>query len=316
MASHVAAAPDDEILFAIGDVHGRADLLETMIAEIGRESGGGKRTTAIFLGDYIDRGPAARQVIDRLIGLADETRFETVFLRGNHEQFLLDLIDGETDVTSWLEYGGVETLASYGVAVGTAEAADPARLGAALCAALPESHIAFLRETQLTAERGDYVFVHAGLRPDKLLEEQSETDLLWFRYYSDEAPLHGKVSVHGHTPRARPVNGRWRIGVDTEAWASGALTAVRLDAETRRFLRAGADGAVVEWDRVDPPHDRPEVSARRDKRERRAHSNQLERRFPIMIGALAVTLLLCALAGIAWRASAPPDSPPPAGAAR
>jgi len=305
MAPHMATAPDDQILFAVGDVHGRVDLLDTLIGEIGREAGHGKATTAIFLGDYIDRGPASRQVIDRLISLAEDSAFEAVVLRGNHEQFLLDLIDGRAESTSWIEFGGAETLASYGVAIGAAESADPARLAAAARAALPETHIAFLRGTKLLAERGDYVFVHAGLRPDKLLAEQSDTDLLWFRYYNDEAPLHGKVVVHGHTPRSRPVSGRWRIGVDTEAWASGALTAVRLEGGSQRFFKtAGAE--VVEWDKADRPHDRPQVSAKRDARERRAHSNQVERRASIVVGAVAATVILCLLAGLAWRASAPP----------
>lgn len=310
MAPH--EAPEDELLFAIGDVHGRADLLEPLIDEIGREAGRAKRTTAIFLGDYIDRGPTARQVIDRLIGLAEETRFETVFLRGNHEQFLLDVVDGRGEAATWLEYGGVETLASYGVKVGTAEAADTARLAAAVRAALPAAHLTFLRDTQLTAERGDYLFVHAGLRPDRLLEEQSDTDMLWFRYYGDEAPLHGKVVVHGHTPRVRPISGRWRICVDTEAWASGALTAVRLEGGSQRFLKT-ADGEVVDWEKVDRPHDRPQVSAKRDAKERRAHSNQVERRAWIVVGAVVATLILFALAGLAWRASAPPPSVAAAG---
>jgi serine/threonine protein phosphatase 1 len=305
-ASQVAATPDDRILFAVGDVHGRDDLLATLIDAIGREAGDGKPTTAIFLGDYIDRGPSARQVIDRLIGLAEETRFETVFLRGNHEQFLLDLIDGREDGATWLEYGGVETLASYGARVGAADAADPARLAAVVRAAVPESHVDFLRRAELSYACGDYVFVHAGMRPDKLLEEQSDTDLLWFRYYDDETPVHGRVVVHGHTPRARPVNGRWRIGVDTEAWASGALTAVRLEDGSRRFLKTeGAE--VVEWDKADAPHERPQVSAKRDAKQRRAHSNQVERRAWIVVGAVSAALALCALSGLAWRASAPPQ---------
>lgn len=282
------------MLFAIGDVHGRLELLDALIEEIGREAERAtethKTTTAILLGDYIDRGPASRQVIDRLIDLQKDQRFESVFLRGNHEQFLLDLIDGRASSTVWLDYGGIETLAAYGVAVEDADAADPVRLAAVTRRAVPADHIAFMRRLELTEERGDYLFVHAGLRPDRLLNEQSDADFLWFRSYSDEAPVHGKVVVHGHTPRSRPVDGRWRIDVDTEAWASGVLTAVRLEGQSRRYLRAGVVGdrktEVGVWDKVDRASHRPDVSAAHDEAGRRQHRQAIKRRSSGFWGAL------------------------------
>lgn len=285
-SSNALSAPDDVVLFAVGDVHGRAELLDALVEEIGREAEiaaeSGKATVAIFLGDYIDRGPASRQVIERLIGLRKEQRFEPIFLRGNHEQFLLDLIDDRARSTTWLDYGGIQTLAAYGVEVDDADASDPARLATTARKAVPLAHIAFMRQLELTEARGDYLFVHAGLRPDRLLNEQSDADFLWYRAYSDEAPVHGKVVVHGHTPHGRPVNGRWRIDVDTEAWASGVLTAVRLEGKSRRFLRAEVDDAgevqVRDWSEVDRAHHRPDVSAARDAAGRRDNKRQVKRR--------------------------------------
>lgn len=291
---NASSAPDDVVLFGIGDVHGRAELLDVLVDEIGREAesaaAAGKATAAIFLGDYIDRGPCSRAVIDRLIALRNERRFESVFLRGNHEQFLLDLIDDRARSTVWLDYGGVQTLAAYGVEVGHEDADDPARLAAATRKAVPLTHVAFMRQLELTEQRGDYLFVHAGLRPDRLVNEQSDADFLWFRAYSDEPPVHGKVVVHGHTPHGRPVNGRWRIDVDTEAWASGVLTSVRLEGKSRRFIRAEVDHAgrpqVSDWGEVDRAHHRPDVSAAHDAAGRRSHISKVRRRSPGFWGSL------------------------------
>lgn len=285
-SSTVTSPPEDAVLFAVGDVHGRIELLDALVEEIGREAErsteAGNATVAIFLGDYIDRGPASRGVIDRLISLREERRFESVFLRGNHEQFLLDLIDDRARSTLWLDYGGIQTLASYGVHVDDAHASDPARLASATRKAVPLAHVAFMRLLELTEGRGDYLFVHAGLRPDRLLNEQSDADCLWYRAYSDEAPVHGKVVVHGHTPHGRPVNGRWRIDVDTEAWASGVLTAVRLEGRSRRFLRAEVDDAgnaqVSDWSEIDRAHNRPDVSAARNTASRRVHKSGAKQR--------------------------------------
>ncbi len=281
-----SGVPDGTVVFAVGDVHGRAELLDTLLDDIGadaeRSAQAGKSTSVIFLGDYIDRGPASRQVIDRLIALGEERRFESVFLRGNHEQFLLDVIDGRAPSAIWLDYGGAQTLAAYGVKVDEDNKTDDlAQLGVATRKAVPLEHVAFMRGLGLTEDRGDYLFVHAGLRPDRMLSEQADADFLWYRSYSDEAPVHGKVVVHGHTPHSRPVNGRWRIDVDTEAWASGILTAVRLEGQSRRFLRAERDesGApkVADWDQVDRAHHRPNVSAAHDASARQKHKSKVRR---------------------------------------
>lgn len=264
---HSAALPPRTVVYAVGDIHGRLDLLQGAIDEIERgtkAAGDGDQVTAVFLGDYIDRGPSARGVIDRLIEFRDAKPCEIVFLRGNHEQFLLDMIDGHAEGAAWLDYGGIETLRSYGIDLAAVGGRDVKRLGEKLRAAVPPAHLGFLRETELHVERGDYVFVHAGLRPDRLLSEQSDADMLWFRYYSDDEPLHGKTVVHGHTPRARPVAGRWRIGIDTEAYDSGALTAVRLEGTSANFLKVQVSPGegktrVAEWELVDRPHDHAEA---------------------------------------------------------
>jgi serine/threonine protein phosphatase 1 len=272
-------------MFAVGDVHGRLELLDAMLEAIAGEAeraiAAGKSTTVVFLGDYIDRGPATRQVIDRLIELSNNRQFESIFLRGNHEQFLLDLIDGRASSTIWLDYGGIETLKSYGVELTETETSDPTRLAESTRKVIPTAHIAFLRSLGLTEARGDYLLVHGGLRPDRLLSEQSDADFLWYRSYSDEIPVHRKVVVHGHTPHERPVDGRWRIDVDTEAWASGVLTSVRLEGETRRYIRVEVDAGVArvsDWDKVDRAQHRPNVSAAHDAAGRRQHRDEIRRR--------------------------------------
>jgi serine/threonine protein phosphatase 1 len=238
------ATPPGVIVYAIGDIHGRSDLLRGALAvvrdAIGR-IGPGQRLALVFLGDYIDRGPASKVVIDDLIAFNGEGRCETVFLRGNHEQVLLDVLDGESE-GPWLQHGGRETLGSYGLAWTSND--PPKDLRARIAAALPASHVEFLRATTLTATYGDYLFVHAGLRPDRLIEEQSTADLLWFRYYDDEPPLHGATVIHGHTPNRSPVLGRHRISIDTKAYASGALTLLQLEGTQKVFHRiVASEGA-------------------------------------------------------------------------
>jgi len=308
------------VVYAVGDIHGRLDLLEGVIKEIEREAAAAKsgpKVITVFLGDYIDRGPEARGVIDRLIAFRDARPCEIVFLRGNHEQFLLDMIDGRAEGTAWLDYGGVETLASYGVAwpppLGPR---DVKRLGEKLREAVPPAHIQFLRETQLHVEHGDYVFVHAGLRPERLLSEQSDADMLWFRYYSDDEPMHGKTVVHGHTPRGRPVAGRWRIGIDTEAHDSGALTTARFEGASTTFLKvqvaSGKEGTrVSEWDEIDRSHDRPERTGPppREKRIKTAGRGGLMAAGAVAVAAIMVVGILVGL--VVWfKGRSEPDSTP------
>jgi serine/threonine protein phosphatase 1 len=240
------ASVGDRLVYAVGDVHGRLDLLNALLLQICIdvvEARPDHQPTLIFLGDYVDRGPASKGVIDRILALKLEAAFRVHALKGNHEEQMLAFLADCKQGPVWAEFGGAETLASYGVVppkLRTDMAAwENARL--ALEAALPESHTTFLRTLELAIVSGDYVFVHAGLRPGVPLEEQSERDLIWIR---DEFLSHGqpfeKVVVHGHTPDAAPHMGQFRIGIDTGAYATGTLTAVRLRNEARFILQTGS----------------------------------------------------------------------------
>ncbi len=234
------SAPPGERIYAIGDVHGRADLLRRLLNGIRKDMAraDGALCRVIFLGDYVDRGPQSKETLDILSVLPDH--FEHVhFLKGNHEEAMLNFLDDPFGQEAWLDFGGVETLESYGVAPPmprqSAEALENTRSGLEM--ALPETHMAFLEGLNLTLTFGDYFFVHAGVRPGVALEDQVQDDLLWIReefLSSDWAP--GKIIIHGHTPREQPVIGRWRIGVDTGAYATGRLTCVVLEGTGRRFL--------------------------------------------------------------------------------
>ena len=303
--SRLPRTPDSTILYAVGDIHGRLDLLDGVIRELrtaakqAREQG--VRLIAIFLGDYMDRGPASSGVLRRLIELRDARVCDIIFLRGNHEQVLLDLIDGRETTVRWLEYGGRETLASYGVEK-LPPNCDVASLRAVIAQVVPPEHVTFLRETGIHVLLGDYLFVHAGLRPDRLLEEQSDADLLWFRYYEDETPVWDYTVIHGHSPSPQPVVGRWRIGIDTEAHASGALTALRLQGEQQDLLKiaipAGtAVAAATPWTDVDRsyrkeepmpqsrPREEPGRSAAQPRRRRKSASTRAQRPKPAGRGA-------------------------------
>lgn len=232
-----ARAPSGLRLYAVGDIHGRADLLDRLLADIDRDAAGGDgRAQLIFLGDYIDRGPDSAGVIDRLVALGRE-RPETVFLKGNHEAVMLDFLADPWGASDWLSWGGVETLKSYGLSGSLLD--DPDALADALRAQLPASHLVFLQSLELWRRFGDYFFVHAGVRPGAPLSAQTEQDLLWIRgeFHNaepDERP--DKVIVHGHHPMKKPLDAGWRIAVDTGACFTGRLTAVALEGETRRFI--------------------------------------------------------------------------------
>lgn len=311
-ADSARGTPAGAVVVAVGDIHGRLDLLEVAIDQLdalARSMPVDQKFTAVFLGDYIDRGAESKGVVARLIELRRSAPWEVVFLRGNHEQFLLDMIDGVAEGTAWLDYGGVETLRSYGIdwpPPAGGRAAE--RLGERLRQAVPAEHVRFLRETGLCLELGDYIFVHAGLRPDRLLSEQSDADKMWFRYYADEEPLHGRTVVHGHTPRSRPVLGRWRIGIDTGAYDSGELTLLRLEGAEIKFLRVTLSGAV-EWPAIDRPHDRHDTVKSPSREALSVEFLSLGAVKSARLVAMAAIALVGVLVGVAWLLagrSAPP----------
>jgi serine/threonine protein phosphatase 1 len=233
--------PADTQVYAIGDSHGCVDRLEALHATILADSAerpDGRRV-AVYLGDYVDRGPDSRGVIDLLVE-APLPGFERIHLMGNHESFLCDFLAGRGDLMLWMMNGGDATLRSYGVdpAVPRAEADATGWLRAELLARMPETHRQFLDGLCLSHVEGDYLFVHAGVCPGVPLDAQAPDDLLWIRGpFLDSDAEFGKVVVHGHTPERVPQVRANRIGIDTGACYGGPLTALVLEGAERRFLQ-------------------------------------------------------------------------------
>jgi serine/threonine protein phosphatase 1 len=241
-AARPGSIPDGRAVYAIGDVHGRLDLLDDLLRRIAEDAARHSSDTVrelVMLGDYIDRGPASRGVVDRLL-LDPLPGFLTVRLMGNHEDALLGFLDGLSDGLDWLAYGGLETLMSYEVPLrslpSTLAASTELRRG--LSQALPKSHLEFFRNCTLHHTVGDYVFVHAGVRPGAPLEKQSPNDLMWIRddFLRSRVPLPNFVVVHGHTIVDQPQDRTHRINVDTGAFVSGRLTCLVLRGNERRFI--------------------------------------------------------------------------------
>jgi serine/threonine protein phosphatase 1 len=234
------------LIYAIGDVHGRIDLLGPLLEDIAADARRSAKDRAprpvlIFLGDYVDRGPGSREVVETALALKRASDFEVRTLIGNHEETLLAFLDDPMVGASWVEYGGAQTLASYGVHPPSSRADVEAWEGArtAFATAFPADHLAFLRGLELHASYGDYVFVHAGVRPGVPFERQDPRDLLWIRQeFLDVDHGLGKVVVHGHTPEVEPYMGRHRIGIDTGAYATGVLTALKLQDEAVTVLQS------------------------------------------------------------------------------
>ena len=243
MTRRPASTPADTVIYAIGDVHGRSDLLELLTARIVEDAAGrraGKRLL-VCLGDYVSRGTGSRRVIEMLLA-PPPAGFDRVTLRGNHEDLVRRFLDGELNAGRiWLDYGGVDALAHYGIVPAEPRARDPGAiedLRARFAAALPAAHRAFLCGLAVCHREGGYFFAHAGVAPGVPLEAQDESDLAWIRKPFLESTLdHGAVVVHGHCICAEPEVRRNRIGIDTGAYQSGILTCLVLDGEERGFLQ-------------------------------------------------------------------------------
>jgi serine/threonine protein phosphatase 1 len=239
-----AAGPQDMRLYAIGDVHGRLDLLQRMhdlvAAEIERDRPGDWRL--IHLGDYVDRGPDSAGVLDHLArrGAADR---RVLALAGNHDLGFLDFLAEPQDDGLFARHGGVETALSYGVAIDFDDPAALRRGWSALNAAVPADHLDFLATLPFSLGFGDFFFCHAGIRPGIALADQSPDDLVWIRQaFHGWTDLHPKVIVHGHTPTAEPGVFANRVNVDTAAWQTGRLTALVIEGTGKRFLQASIAG--------------------------------------------------------------------------
>jgi serine/threonine protein phosphatase 1 len=229
--------PAGSRVYAIGDVHGRADLLQETFSKIDRHRNAYPIANAleIMLGDYIDRGPSSFDVIELLSG---RVRSGTVCLKGNHESFMLEFLKDPTILNAWQHCGGLETLVSYGLEPSPdLSPEDQVGLAATLAERLPAHHYNFLITLPLSFTLGDYFFVHAGVRPGVALSNQRAEDLLWIR---EEFLLHegsfGKFVVHGHTPVSQPEIRKNRLNIDTGAFASGNLTCAVFEDDQISFL--------------------------------------------------------------------------------
>ena len=232
--------PDGVCVYAIGDVHGRRDLLARLLVKIHVDVAvTEQRPILVFLGDYVDRGPDSKGVIE-MVRACVEAGSRAVALRGNHDQMLLDFCRDPAIYPSWRGFGAAETLRSYGVEPPVSD--TPVDLFAAqeaFVSAIPQSHLDFLHRLLFSHAIGDYFFAHAGVRPEVPLNHQAPHDLMWIRgdFLSSDEALE-KVVVHGHTPAEEPVDLPNRICVDTGAYATNRLTAVVLSGQERRFLFA------------------------------------------------------------------------------
>lgn len=232
------ALPEGRVVYAVGDVHGRSELLDRIHHAIDAASEAAHHAedvTEVYLGDYVDRGPDSAGVVDRLI--ARRTARDVVCLRGNHEEMFELFLHGEYAVDKWQTAGGIETLMSYGIDPRPlADAPAEAWVEAAL-RRVPASHHDFLVNLKDSHRIGDYFFAHAGVRPGVALAEQVPEDLLWIRdlFLGDRSDF-GAVVVHGHTPTMAPEFRRNRINVDTGAYLTSRLTCLRIDQRGPRLF--------------------------------------------------------------------------------
>jgi serine/threonine protein phosphatase 1 len=246
-----ARTPPDTVVYAIGDIHGRCDLLEALQRGIRADAEGraAKRRVLVYLGDYVSRGVDSRRTVELVRDFA-LPGFEVVPLKGNHEDLLLTYLGGNLAAgRHWFDFDGLDTLASYGVTAAGNVAHDDANLESLrrqFAAALPAEHFAFFRSLPAGHAEGGYYFAHGGVRPGVALVEQTERDRMWIRKaFLDSKVDHGAVVVHGHSIGRRPVVRPNRIGIDTGAYRSGVLTCLVLEGSERGFLQTGcAVGAI------------------------------------------------------------------------
>lgn len=231
-----ASAPADTRIYAVGDIHGRADLLSEITARIDDDI---RRrpiahTVEVYLGDYIDRGPHSRTVIDLLAVRLVANR--AVCLRGNHEAVMEGFLQDPAILQYWEPLGGMQTLASYGIELHD-ESETALDLQRRFLAAFPRAHELFMQCLRNQFSCGDFLFVHAGIRPDIPIEQQDVNDLIWIRNEFLESTLnHERFIVHGHTPVPHPDIRHNRINIDTGAWRTGTLTCIAIEGSTILFL--------------------------------------------------------------------------------
>ncbi|MFM9977270.1 MAG: metallophosphoesterase family protein [Sphingomonadaceae bacterium] len=230
--------PEGQRVYAIGDIHGRKDCLKILLRKIDADDAARPpaETTLVLLGDLVDRGEDSRGVVETAMQLAKFGK--TIFLMGNHEETLIRAWEGDKRATALFHrVGGRETLESYGVTDDEYEACDLSELATLIASRVPLAHIAFMRSFIDQWACGDYLFVHAGIRPGVALDEQSPSDLRWIRKeFLDDRRDHGPMIVHGHSITEHVDEQPNRIGIDTGAFASSCLTAIGLEGDQRWFL--------------------------------------------------------------------------------
>ncbi|MET0375628.1 MAG: metallophosphoesterase family protein [Rhizorhabdus sp.] len=233
--------PPGQRWYAIGDIHGCYAELNRLIKSIDDDDTrrGAADTRLLFVGDYVDRGPGSREVIELMMRL-DIGEERVVFLMGNHEETLLSAADGNRRAAALLhKMGGRETLLSYGVRALDYDNADPAGIIDMIRTAIPVDHLQWLRKLRLSYEVGDYMFVHAGVRPGVSLDSQLASDLRWIRKEFLDSPAdHGRMIVHGHSVSDQIDERANRIGIDTGAYATGKLSAIGIEGTERWFLQS------------------------------------------------------------------------------
>lgn len=245
MVRATTARVEGELVYAVGDIHGCYSLMKDILSRIAADSARrarGRRPIVVFLGDYVDRGPHSARVMEALVWLRRRADLELHLLKGNHEQGLLEFMDEPERGGPWLGFGGAETLSAYGVQPPGAEAPPEALRTARdeLLERMPASHLKLLLQLEPMVLIGDYAFVHAGIRPGVALEAQEEGDLLWIRRgFVDHSGPFPKTVVHGHTWLGeQPQLMEHRLGLDTGAYATGVLTAARIEDGEVEVLQA------------------------------------------------------------------------------
>jgi len=233
-----AAVPEGCRVYAIGDIHGRSDLLDRLLGLIRKDAAGFRGVvTLVFIGDYVDRGRDSKGVIDILLEV--RTEFATHFLCGNHDRAMLNFLADPGTYPGWRNIGGADTLLSYGVAPPDAEDGNALRQARdKFLRAVPGPHMGILNTLEMSVEIGDYYFVHAGVRPGVPLDGQTFMDMMWIRdeFLNSDADF-GKIIVHGHSPLRKPVRKSNRLSIDTGAYSTGKLTAAMLEGTQCKFLQ-------------------------------------------------------------------------------
>ena len=243
------SAPLGKRAYAVGDVHGRLDLLNQLLAQIEGDIDAlpPKENHIIFLGDLIDRGPASRQVIERLINYKPLNAC-CHFIMGNHEEVLVRGLTGDAQLLDgWIEHGGDATAESYGLDAAYLRIQGQTALEHALISAIPKGHIRFLADFIDSVRFGDYLMVHAGVRPGVPIADQKPSEMRWIREeFLDSEENHGCVVIHGHTVEEQITKRENRIGIDTGAYRTGILSAVRLDGPDICFFQTKLKHAAIE----------------------------------------------------------------------